>query len=59
MTVTIISWYWVALLRAIIHVNELLALVFASMEIVMRSVYIALITFFLGTGATRFLLDSR
>lgn len=59
MTVTIISWYWLALFKAIMHVNELLALVFTSMDIVMRSVHIALITFFIGTGASRFLLDSR
>lgn len=59
MTVTIISWYWVALLRAIIHVNKLLTLVFASMEIVFTTVYLALITFFMGTGATRFLLNSN
>lgn len=57
MTITIISWYWRALIHTIIYVNELLALVFAASEIVARSVYVALFTFFIGTGATRFLLS--
>lgn len=59
MTITIVTWYLIALLHAITHVNELLTLVFASMDIVMRTVYIALLTFFMSTGATRFLLSSN
>lgn len=59
MTVTIASWYVAALIRASIHVNALLTLVLTAAELIARGVYIALITFFMGTGATRFLLDTR
>jgi hypothetical protein len=56
-TVTIISWYWIALLRAIAYVNTLLALVFAAGEFVSQSVSVTLFTFFAGIGASHFMMN--
>jgi hypothetical protein len=56
--VTIASWYVAALLRAAVHVNTLLAMFFTALDIVMRVVYIGLMSLLLGTGASRFLLAS-
>lgn len=53
--ITIASWYWGALIRAINHVTILLRMVFGAMAFVDMIVHMALITFFVGTGASHFL----
>jgi hypothetical protein len=55
--VSVASWYAAALIAASGYIHTMLRLVFTTMHHVGRIVHIALITFFMGTGATRFLLD--
>lgn len=58
MIISVASWYVAALITASGYIQTMLNLVFETMHHVGRIVYMALITFFMGTGATRFLLDA-
>lgn len=53
--ITIASWYLAALLVAMHHVDALLTVVFGTRDYVETIVHMALATFFIGTGASRFL----
>lgn len=53
--ITIASWYLAALLVASHRVDALLTIVFGALDFVQVIVHMALATFFIGTGASRFL----